>query len=52
MPDTTIVLEWSSAETGVGPSIGEGSHGCKPNWADFLVAANMRPIRDRLELWV
>ena len=50
MPATTIVLEWSSAETGVGPSIGEGSHGCKPNWADFLVAANTRPIRDRLEL--
>ena len=35
MPATTIVLEWSSAETGVGPSIVEGSHGCKPNWADF-----------------
>lgn len=26
-PATTIVLEWSSAETGVGPSMAEGSHG-------------------------
>lgn len=27
MPATTIVLECSKAETGVGPSIAEGSHG-------------------------
>lgn len=27
IPATTIVLEWSSAETGVGPSIAEGNHG-------------------------
>lgn len=27
MPATTIVLEWSSADTGVGPSIAEGSQG-------------------------
>ena len=39
MPATTIVLEWSNAETGVGPSIAEGSHGCRPNCADFPVAA-------------
>ena len=51
MPATTIVLEWSSAKMGVPPSIGEGNHGCKPNWVDFLVAANTRPIRDRLELF-
>lgn len=50
MPATTIVLEWSSADTGVGPSIAEGSHGCKPNCADFPVAASVRPIRGRLEL--
>ena len=50
MSTTTIVLEWSSAETGVGPSIAEGSHGYRPNCADFLVAANTRPIRGRLEL--
>lgn len=31
MPATTIVLEWSRAETGVGPSMAEGSHGCRPN---------------------
>ena len=28
----------------------EGSHGCKPNWADFSVAISTRPIRGRLEL--
>ena len=50
MPASAIVLEWNSAETGVGPSIVEGSHGCRPNCADFPVAANTRPIRDRLEL--
>lgn len=27
MPATTIVLECSRAETGVGPSMAEGSHG-------------------------
>ena len=27
IPATTIVLECSSAETGVGPSIADGSHG-------------------------
>lgn len=27
MPATTIVLECSRADTGVGPSIAEGSHG-------------------------
>lgn len=27
IPATTIVLEWSSAETGVGPSIAAGSQG-------------------------
>lgn len=27
IPATTMVLEWSRAETGVGPSIAEGSHG-------------------------
>lgn len=26
-PATTIVLEWSNADTGVGPSIAETSHG-------------------------
>lgn len=31
MPATTMVLEWSRAETGVGPSIAEGSHGWSPN---------------------
>lgn len=30
-PATTIVLEWSRAETGVGPSMADGSHGCRPN---------------------
>lgn len=44
-PATTIVLEWSSADTGVGPSMADGSHGCRPNWADFAVAAIRSPIR-------
>lgn len=37
------MLEWSNADTGVGPSIAEGSHGCRPNCADFPAAANTRP---------
>lgn len=45
IPATTIVLECSRAETGVGPSIAEGSQGWSPNCADFPVAATMRPIR-------
>ena len=49
MPATTIVLEWSNAETGVGPSIAEGSHGCRPNCADFPAAARVSPIRGRFE---
>lgn len=47
MPATTIVLEWSRAETGVGPSMAEGSQGWRPNWADFPVAARSSPIRGR-----
>lgn len=31
IPATTIVLEWSKADTGVGPSMAAGSHGCRPN---------------------
>lgn len=45
IPATTIVLECSNAETGVGPSIAAGSHGWRPNWADFPVAARIRPMR-------
>lgn len=45
IPATTMVLECSRAETGVGPSIAEGSHGCSPNWADLPVAAMIRPRR-------
>lgn len=48
-PATTIVLECSNADTGVGPSIAAGSHGCRPNWADFPVAARSRP-RARIRL--
>lgn len=44
MPATTIVLEWSRADTGVGPSMAAGSHGCRPNWADFPAAAAISPI--------
>lgn len=45
MPATTMVLECSRAETGVGPSMAAGSHGWRPNWADLPVAARMRPSR-------
>ena len=31
IPATTIVLECSRADTGVGPSMAAGSHGCRPN---------------------
>lgn len=41
------MLECSRADTGVGPSMAEGSQGCKPNWADFPVAARRSPIRGR-----
>lgn len=45
MPATTIVLECRRAETGVGPSMAEGSQGWSPNWADFPVAARIRPSK-------
>lgn len=48
MPATTIVLECSRAETGVGPSMAEGSQGCRPNCADFPVAARIRPSSGRV----
>lgn len=51
IPATTIVLECSSADTGVGPSMAAGSHGCRPNWADFPVAARMRPRSGRVGVW-
>lgn len=44
-PATTIVLECSSADTGVGPSMADGSHGWRPNWADLPVAAMTSPAR-------
>lgn len=43
IPATTIVLEWSKADTGVGPSMAEGSHGWRLNCADFPVAAIISP---------
>ena len=43
IPATTIVLEWRRADTGVGPSIAAGSHGWSPNWADFPIAAKIKP---------
>ena len=53
MPATTIVLEWSSAETGVGPSIVEGSHGCKPNWADFSSCSQYKACQRQVGvIWV
>ena len=48
IPATTIVLECSRAETGVGPSMAEGSHGWSPNWADFPVAARISPNKGKV----
>lgn len=50
MPATTMVLEWSRAETGVGPSMAAGSQGWKPNWADFPAAARTRAMA-RMSEW-
>lgn len=52
IPATTIVLECSRAETGVGPSMAAGNHGWRPNWADFPVAARMRPSRGSVGVFV
>ena len=38
-PAATIVAAWSSALTGVGPSIASGSHTCRGNWADLPTTA-------------
>lgn len=37
------MLECSSADTGVGPSIADDSQGWRPNWADLPVTARSRP---------
>lgn len=50
MSANTIVLEWSREEMGVGPSVAEGSQGCRPNWANFLAVASTRPSRSKFEL--
>lgn len=46
------MLECNKAETGVGPSMAEASHGCKPNWADLLAAAKIKARRRGVELFV
>lgn len=51
IPATTMVLECSRADTGVGPSIAAGSHGWSPNWADFPAAARINPMRGRIGVW-
>lgn len=50
MSANTIMLEWSREEMGVGPSIAEGSQGCRPNWGNFLAVASTRPSRIKFEL--
>lgn len=49
IPATTIVLECSRAETGVGPSMAEGSQGWSPNCADFPIAARIRAMSGRVK---
>lgn len=34
----------------MGPSMAEGSQGWRPNWADFPVAARIRPRRGIVKL--
>lgn len=41
------MLECSRADTGVGPSMAEISHGWNINWADLLAAATTR-LRSRV----
>lgn len=48
IPATTIVLECSRAETGVGPSMADGSQGWSPNCADFPVAARIRAMSGKV----
>lgn len=50
IPATTIVLEWSRAETAIGPSIAAGSQEWRLNWVDFPVAARMRPNKGRVRV--
>lgn len=45
IPATTIVLECSRDETGVGPSMAAGSQGWRPNCADLPVAPMIIPTR-------
>jgi len=47
IPATTMVLLCSSADTGVGPSMAAGSHGCRPNWADLPAAASKAPASSK-----
>lgn len=46
------MLECSRAETGVGPSMADGSQGWSPNCADFPVAARTRPARGKVVLFI
>ncbi len=52
IPATTIVLECRRADTGVGPSMAEGSQGWRPNWADLPVAARTSPIKASVSMLV
>ena len=38
-PATTMVDEWSSDDTGVGPAIASGSQVCNGNWPDLPMHA-------------
>lgn len=51
IPATTMVLECNRADTGVGPSMAAGNHGCRPNCADFPAAARISPRRGRMGVW-
>lgn len=38
----------------MGPSMADGSQGCRPNWADLPVAARRSPVKGtfRFSYWV
>ena len=47
-PAATMVAEWMSADTGVGPSMASGSHTCSGNWPLFPMAPQKRSSATRV----
>ena len=45
-----MVAEWTSAETGVGPSMASGSQMCSGNWALLPIAPAARPSANSVSI--